>query len=624
MLADSPIDPKKPNKLIHKFIINLCTNLFDTLKIYTQLSHILTKSEIRDNSSISRSFLKDMKDTPIFREYLHYFKTGDTQCLQYILSFLNFGKKIYYEDDDLQASAFRTWLDVEDRLSALELPAFVDNLSVIMEYIFSEWSTDYFLPKHGSGAVSEQGIWGVTLKNQFISYDNRVNMLYLKGNNTFNDVDDFSTDLTPVRSNSVRSLCHSTKPARLMFVPKDWKKKRSICMEPISLQWAQQGVRLWYETYLLKKSCLKRHIFLRDQTMNQKGAYYGSLTNNMDTIDLSSASDSVAWDLIRCIMPTKVLKHLQATRSYNVVLPDDAIISVKKFAPMGSALCFPVQSTLYAAIAMMVGLAKYIGRDWHHAGIFNDIDVNYIYKMCFASNHFTIPRRGAYHPFLVYGDDIICDKQMTSNIIEALISLGFDVNVEKTYTSHDCYRESCGKHFMRGNDVTPLLFRTKKISKRISIDSLASVIELANNAGKYDYVFLRKHIIQFLLYYPIEGKIAKNMRIDNRNPILFSSNSDDSMSILSSNPRNTHLVMRCYESKSSSSGSHIDYQRDEYLSITVGPRYKRKLTSIDDQYMYTVWWRSRYDVDEPLSIDSDPVAADARGARIKWRWSATW
>lgn len=81
MLADSPIDPKKPNKLIHKFIINLCTNLFDTLKIYTQLSHILTKSEIRDNSSISRSFLKDMKDTPIFREYLHYFKTGDRKSV---------------------------------------------------------------------------------------------------------------------------------------------------------------------------------------------------------------------------------------------------------------------------------------------------------------------------------------------------------------------------------------------------------------------------------------------------------------------------------------------------------------------------------------------------------------
>lgn len=609
-LADSPIDSLKPNRVIHKFLRSLCTDIRLVIKTYSALTDdIINYYHSDEGNTFSDVFVSEMKDTPIFREYLHFYKTRDPQTLQYILSFLNFGKKLYMEDSNLQDVAFRKWLEVEESLLHLQLPSFISNLRQVMTAIFDDWNADVFLPKHGSGAVAERGVRGVEKKNRTFGHRSTIDYLYCRDNLFLSD----ETQVGPLPSPSARNQMPPSRcVSRLTFVPKNYKTMRSICMEPLVYQWAQQGVRLWYEK-IFDTGILKDNVFLKDQGVNQRAAQYGSRTKLCDTIDLSSASDSVSWKLVKNIFPAKVLKHLLATRTKEVELPTGDIFSMEKYAPMGSALCFPVQTSLYASIIIMIGIAERWGIDWREPGSFDNINIKVAYKATFNTNFNQKTQR--YTPFYVYGDDIVCDNKLTSNIVEALTRLGFKVNEEKSFTGSQSYRESCGKHFFDGVDVTPYSFKTKKVSRRINIESTASFIDACNRAFEYGYLHLRRHLIQFILNYPIEGYKNKGKL----NPILFSDREEQSFSIFTYNPINTHLKKINFKVSDDKLGEEPNYQRVEYRSIVPGPRSKRRLSRKFDNYRYISWWRSQYHREECMLFEHTPMTADTFGVGVRWR-----
>lgn len=616
LIADTPLGDLKPHRVINRFINRLVNDLHGTIATYSRLAHEITTSLIRGSTGlIIEPYIKEMERTPIFREYASFLDTRDPLMLRFLLSFLSFGKKLYFENSELDAIAFRKWDQVEERIGKLTLPPFVTNLRDILRYVFNEWSYDVFLPKHGPGAVAERKVRGLNAKNSGFQYDRKINYLYLRKDNIFlyNETGNVgSPDMTFDYDDK------STKTSRLKFVPKDWKTTRSICMEPIVFQWAQQAVRLWYETYL-SRSLLANHVFLRDQGMNQQGSRFGSLTGNLDTVDLSAASDSVSWELVKAIFPPGVLKHLAATRTRTVELPDGEIREIAKYAPMGSALCFPVQSTVYSAIILMVSIASTLGRDWREPGCFDGVDLQAGYNYSFAKRHFT-KSMSKFQPFLCYGDDIICDKRVTSNVVEALNQLGFEVNESKSYVGNSAFRESCGQFHFNGSDVSPYFFKVDKISPRISIDSLAGVIEHVNRAWDYGYLHLRKHLIQFVQHYPIEGV---HKRKEGVNPILFSEDENDSFSILVLNANNSHLRRRRYVvGMKPDDTTCYRLQRNELYSIVPGPRVKRKLLEKFDNYRYNVWWRSRYSGVGNVDLKTSPATTDALGVGTRWRWTA--
>jgi hypothetical protein len=55
----------------------------------------------------------------------------------------------------------------------------------------------------------------------------------------------------------------------------------------------------------------------------------------------------------------------------------------------------------------------------------------------------------------VYGDDIIVSNCMTPLLLTILRDVGFEVNVDKTFTEGYFY-ESCGRHFFKNEEVTPV------------------------------------------------------------------------------------------------------------------------------------------------------------------------
>jgi hypothetical protein len=130
---------------------------------------------------------------------------------------------------------------------------------------------------------------------------------------------------------------------------------------------------------------------------------------------------------------------------------------LRKFAPMGSALTFPVQSICYALIAISSIIHV---RGW-------DVDRSSV--SCAARQT------------RVYGDDIIIPVDVIGTLTELLTELGLKVNSSKTF-SEGFFRESCGMDAYAGVDVTPAY--VLEVCDKTRPESVVSAVESSNNFWK--------------------------------------------------------------------------------------------------------------------------------------------
>lgn len=619
LLADSRLG-LKPNRVINQFAVKFTANPVKTIAQMSELAHKLRKSLVVHSGVVSIDpFLVEFKDTPIFKEYLAFYRTHDVELLQYILSFLEFGKKISYNDPSLNTTALRGWIEVEQKLEGLVLPAWTSGIAAVIRIICETWSSEHMLPKHGSGAVAQKKVQGVRQKNdRFYIPLKLYNTYFREGYDAYQDYA-FDTDVSPM-GNSAAYDRSGLESARLFFVPKSYKTSRSICMEPIPYMWAQQAVRLWLEE-MIASGILKRHVVLKDQSLNQRLSQRGSKNLRLDTIDLSSASDSVSWELVKAVFPAKILKHLLATRTHRVSIEDVFEVDVRKFAPMGSAVCFPIQSILFSSVVLYISVCQTYGLNYKDPMCLKDKDVLGMIQHCYPVR--PNPRHGDLEQFAVYGDDIITDSRLTSTVIEALTDLGFSVNEDKSFTSGSAFRESCGEEYFAGGRATPFKLTLKSVDQRMQIETLAGLVDQINQAEDYGYVHCRRALIHAALYHPVEGiKCAKG----HMNPILFSDDEDQTMSIRHDAPRNSHLVKRYFDlatADSQSAETHERFQRDEVRSISVGANKRRSQKLSSDNYNYVLYWRAQTGVEDPEVEENQGIPRfDTLGTGIRWRWTA--
>lgn len=233
----------------------------------------------------------------------------------------------------------------------------------------------------------------------------------------------------------------STPCARIVLVPKDSRGPRVISCEPAELMYIQQGImRLLYKTIETHPLTRFKINFL-DQKINRDLARQSSIDGSLATLDLSEASDRVSLDLVRRVFPDNWVECLEACRSESTVLPDGRVLKLKKFAPMGSSCCFPVEALVFWASVMAT---------------YRRIKV----------------KSEAY----VYGDDIIIPVAYATEVIRDLESIGLVINLSKSFTRGP-FRESCGGDYHNGCDVTPVRVRHGLGTSRTSI---ATDADLAN------------------------------------------------------------------------------------------------------------------------------------------------
>jgi hypothetical protein len=222
---------------------------------------------------------------------------------------------------------------------------------------------------------------------------------------------------------------------RVVFVPKTLTTPRVIAIEPASMQFIQQGLSRWMVDTLERHDLTSGSVNFTDQTINQDLAYSSSIDRSLATIDLSDASDRVHLELVqRIFRRSPILESLEDARSLHADLPDGSNILLKKYASMGSALCFPVEACVFYTLIL--------------SAIFQSTGQRPNYRSIQA-----LKKR-----VKVYGDDLIVPVEHVDAVCSYLESYGLRVNRRKTF-SKSSFRESCGSDFYNGISVKPVYAR---------------------------------------------------------------------------------------------------------------------------------------------------------------------
>lgn len=321
----------------------------------------------------------------------------------------------------------------------------LDMAKTLIGSIFRRFDPMDIKPRHGPGAVATgekfEEKWTFVRKYEDIHKVYPYYTYFIGGVNQLLDQLKWYKGLTPMKSGC----------AKVVLVPKDARGPRLISMEPLEYQFIQQGLRLGMQEHLEKKSHLTRgRVNFEKQDINGRLALESSVDRKYATLDMKEASDRVSLYLVEQLYSGRLLDCLKAVRTSATELPDGTIVELKKFAPMGSAVCFPVESTVFFALAVSAIVKEY-----------------------------GISQRAALKAVYVYGDDIIVDRRYVNALVEYFPAFGLKFNSDKCFIN-GYFRESCGTDAYKGLVVTPLRWRVPWLNRRQDGRTLASLTELSN------------------------------------------------------------------------------------------------------------------------------------------------
>lgn len=295
------------------------------------------------------------------------------------------------------------------------------------------------VPGHGPGSVSTgQREWQ---KYEILSADEKLRDVYSD--------EYFRSSINHLLDSP--EILWEQQNAKCVYVPKDSRGPRLISCEPLATQYIQQGLKNlivpWIESHRLTKG----RVNFTDQTINQRLAMQGSIDRSVDTLDLEDASDLVSLNLVQELFRgTILMPYLLAARTSSTRLPGSGdLLTLNKFAPMGSALCFPIEALCFWALASAV--IHYRTGD---------------------------PLRKAARRVYVYGDDIIVPAKNRRHITRYFADFGLKTN-ERKCCDGESFRESCGVDAFNGVNVTPTRIKTVWVNHR-DPKVLASYIALRN------------------------------------------------------------------------------------------------------------------------------------------------
>lgn len=220
-------------------------------------------------------------------------------------------------------------------------------------------------------------------------------------------------------------------------VAKNAKTDRGICIEPTLNIYVQKGVGS------VLRSRLKRFgVDLNTQVTNNDLAKQAH-SLGLATIDLSKASDTLAWSTVYSLLPSDWFELLDLMRCSHSKLGEE-YVELEKFSSMGNGFTFELESLIFAALVLAVDPTQQPGKD-----------------------------------FSVYGDDIILHSRLAPSLIDALSHLGFSVNESKSFLAGSFY-ESCGTDWFNGQPVRPFYLRGRK-------DKIPYALQIANALRIYSH-----------------------------------------------------------------------------------------------------------------------------------------
>lgn len=361
---------------------------------------------------------------------------------------------IQCEQEVKQNDSMMTPFDYEDfhRISRL---LFAPMFSVLDRMV----SNFELVPKHGPGATADRLRGNAKYRQR--TWTDRLEQYFPCGEYMFPSVSHFAEHYDDVHFLEPGSEI----PVKVISVPKTLKTPRIIAIEPTAMQYAQQALLEPMVELIESDSLLGSMIGFTDQEPNQLAAKQGSYNEPWATLDLSDASDRVSNQLVRTMLADH--PHLQgavdACRSRRADVPGHGVIRLAKFASMGSALCFPFEAMVFLTLAFL-GIEQSLNTQFSH----RDELRRYV--------------RGV----RVYGDDIIVPVNMVSHVVDSLEHFGARVGASKSFWIGK-FRESCGKEYYDGYDISIVRVRRVFPSTRGDVPEVISLVSLRNQLYKAGY-----------------------------------------------------------------------------------------------------------------------------------------
>jgi hypothetical protein len=380
-------------------------------------------------------------------------------------------RRVVSEDRERRAMSLFVQTEQDVRASDARLDfAYLDDFKRMSEMLFGDLFTKMensilsgeLIPKHGPGAVADRlsanakwnlRSWTARLQGAYMHPEDYLypNLLY-KGRKDWGDQD---VDILEPGSEM---------PVRVITVPKTLKAPRVIAIEPAAMQYAQQSLLRCFLDAQREDGFLSRVIGVLDQEPNRLMAREGSLSGDLATLDLSEASDRVSNQHVRALLHSHpiLLRVIDAARSRKADVPGHGVIRLAKYASMGSALCFPVEAMTFLVI-IFLGIERELGTPLSREAIVRR----------FSSR------------VRVFGDDIIVPTDHVLSVVDELHGFGHVVNTGKSYWTGR-FRESCGKEYFDGHDVSIVRVRQvlpTRLQDASAVNSAAKLRNLAYWSG---------------------------------------------------------------------------------------------------------------------------------------------
>lgn len=227
--------------------------------------------------------------------------------------------------------------------------------------------------------------------------------------------------------------------SKFTTVPKSAKTDRGICAEPTLNMFVQKGIG----TYIRNR--LRRFgLDLNTQQARNRSLASRAHISRLATIDMSMASDSLAYQIVLRYFPEPWVELLTLARSHRTLINGEWH-ELEKFSSMGNGFTFELESLLFYAVCMSI-----IPEEEFH---WNNV--------------------------AVYGDDIIVPASYAQPVIETLNFLGFNVNQRKSFLA-GCFYESCGSDWYNGRNVRPFYLKGGK-------DKIPYPVQICNKLRIYSY-----------------------------------------------------------------------------------------------------------------------------------------
>ena len=273
-------------------------------------------------------------------------------------------------------------------------------------------------------------------------------------------------------------------PVRVISVPKTLDKPRIIAIEPACMMYTQQAILERFLDSWKRDDILSKMIGFDDQLPNQQMARIGSIDGSLATLDLSEASDRVSNQLVRELLHyfPNLAAGVDATRSRKADVPGHGVLRLSKFASMGSALCFPFEAMVFLT-CVFIGIEQEL-----NTPLTKRIVRSYLGRV------------------RIFGDDIIIPKEYVPSVVGVLEHFGAKVNRDKSFWNSE-FRESCGKEYFRGIDVSIVKCRRLLPKRRQDTEEVLSMSSMRNQLYQLGLwktcAWIDEYLTQILRRYPV-------------------------------------------------------------------------------------------------------------------------